>query len=504
MLSPDFLTTHPSAFILTRWLFLRLLAAVYFCAFTSLMVQITGLIGENGILPARNLLTSARETFGSKAYVLYPTLFWLNQSDLFLKALCLAGSLLSLLLLFGIQTTLLLLLLWLLYLSLVTVGQNFLSFQWDILLLEAGFLAIFLIPLSFFPPSANQSSSIIIIWLFRWLVFRVMFYSGFVKLASGDPTWRNLTAMKYHYETQPLPNPLAWYIHKQPLFMAKMSTFFALFIELIVPFTIFAPPVFRYSGAALLILLQVLIALTGNYTFFNFLTIFLCLFLLDDRLLYTFFPHQLSKGFIPSGFVIVSPVNRYVDWIIASAIIFISLVQFFSLVTGTQQFSKIISPLLAAVQPIHSVNIYGLFAVMTTSRPEIIVEGSIDGRSWLAYEFKYKPGDVRRRLPVVAPHQPRLDWQMWFAALGWPNIPYWFLSFILRLLDGQPEVLKLLAKNPFPSCPPRYIRALLYDYHFSDMKTHARTGVWWRRELIGIYLPPIAVHPQTEIEEEEL
>ena len=341
-----------------------------------------------------------------------------------------------------------------LWLSLCSVGQDFFSFQWDILLSEAGFLAIF----------ANAAR--VRIWLFRWLLFRLMFFSGAVKLLSGDATWRGFTALTYHYYTQPLPTPLAWYMQQLPVWFHKTSVGFVLAVELAVPFLFFAPRRVRHVAGWITIALQVLILLTGNYTFFNFLTIALCMWL----------------------FVEPEPDCR------TSREVTVGLGALVGALSGLlclQLFSVPLPPggetALRVADPLRIVNSYGLFAMMTTTRPEIIVEGSDDGVTWLAYEFPYKPGNVDRPPPIVAPYQPRLDWQMWFAALGGYRNNRWFENFVLRLLQGEPSVLRLLSYNPFPKAPPRYIRARTYLYAFTRFGDRA----WWAREESGMYLPAV-------------
>ena len=288
---------EPSSYVLSRWVFLRLLGLVYVIAFLSLRVQVVGLIGAHGILPAGNFLQAVQRDFGSEGYRLFPTLAWISSSDAALKLLCSVGALFGLLVMLGVVTGPALALAWLCYLSLVTVGQDFLSFQWDILLLEAGFLAIFLAPWRPLEPpwrSGASSVSTTVVWLGRWLLFRLMFLSGAVKLLSGDPTWRNLTALEYHYWTQPLPTPVAWYAAQLPAWFQKMSVVGVFTLELGVPFLIFTPRRFRRLGAGLIVGFQLLIALTGNYCFFNLLTIILCVLLLDD----SFFSRWLPTGLV--------------------------------------------------------------------------------------------------------------------------------------------------------------------------------------------------------------
>jgi len=451
---------------------LQLVASVYLIAFVSWGVQAQGLIGSHGILPAADFLATVHRQLGSSAYWNCPTVFWLNSSDGALQAGWILGALCSMA---AILTPIFAptfapwkpvtraafagcLILWL---SLCVAGQDFLSFQWDVLLLEAGFLALF------------ADDSLVRIWLFRWLIFRLMFYSGAVKLLSHDPSWHNLTALYFHYETQPLPTPLAWYMEQLPMWFQQLSTAFTFFAELIVPFLFFAPKPIRHVAAWLVLVLQTLILLTGNYTFFNLLAIILTLFLFVEP---QPAPMPGARG----------RVHRAVS---------IALVAFIGVVSGCvtlQMFSVDLpgeSAVLRAVEPLRIVNSYGLFAVMTTERPEIVVEGSSDGATWLAYEFPYKPGDPRRAPPIVAPHQPRLDWQMWFAALGNYQSNRWFISFMFRLLQGEPSVVRLLKHNPFPNAPPKYIRARMYQYHFTKF---GQPG-WWKREERGLYFPTVSL-----------
>ncbi|HUD98551.1 MAG TPA: lipase maturation factor family protein [Bryobacteraceae bacterium] len=446
-------------------LFLRALGAIYLIAFVSFGVQAAGIIGSQGILPVANYLHGMREELGARAFWYAPTVFWLNASDLTLRIAWIAGAACAIILMLGFFRRACLIVLLILYVSISTAGQDFWSFQWDILLTEAGFLAIF----------ADDSRGRM--WLFRWLLFRLMFMSGVVKLMSGDPAWRNLTALSYHYETQPLPTPIAWYMYQLPMWFQKASTVFVFFVEVLVPFVIFAPFKLRRVAAVLLIGLQVLILLTGNYTFFNLLAIALCIFLFADP------PARLAR-----------PETR------GHRTVTLALMVFVVTTSGLQLLEMFHVPLpppaegyLVWISPLRLVNSYGLFAVMTTTRPEIVVEGSNDGASWTPYEFRYKPGDVNRAPAWVAPYQPRLDWQMWFAALGNADENRWFYNFVARLLQGSAPVLGLLKRNPFPNGPPRYIRAVVYDYQFTNFAERRQTGSWWRRTEKGNYLPAISL-----------
>jgi predicted DCC family thiol-disulfide oxidoreductase YuxK len=482
------------SFAFASWLFLRLLGVTYFFAFLSLAMQIIGLIGHNGILPAGEFLAIAASRVGADRYWYFPTLAWLNSSDAVLRAMTVGGTMGSLLLIFDLAPIPILSVLWALYLSLVTVGQDFLGFQWDALLLEAGFLAIFLAPAHLWPrPSPKPPTPRMPRLLLWFLLFRLMFSSGVVKLSSGDATWRNFTALDYHYFTQPLPTPLAWYAHIAPAWFSHDCVGFLFIVELAVPFLIFMPRLWRFAGAGFMIVLQLLIALTGNYAFFNLLTVALCLLLLDDAFLKRFFPRAPAELLRPSlTHARRFPLRRWVTLPVAVIIFAAGLLQLADLLT-VEWLPPAAFRLLVDLEPLRIVNSYGLFANMTTERPEIQIEGSNDGETWLAYEFKYKMGDPHRAPRWVAPFQPRLDWQMWFAALGDCRSSPWFSQLMLRLLQGSPPVLGLLKRNPFLLGPPRYIRAELYDYQFSTRLEHRETGAWWRRTLTGDYFPTVSL-----------
>jgi len=494
------------AYQVVRWVFLRLLAVIYLIAFLSLWTQVKGLIGEDGILPAKEYMQSLEHAvqerqIGLSRYLLVPTLCWGRADDAALQWQCGAGVVLSVFVLVGLAPAPSLFLLWLIYLSLTTIGRIFLGYQWDNLLLETGFLAIFFAPVRLWPKFAREMRpSAIVLWLLRWLLFRLMFSSGCVKLLSGDPTWHNLTALSYHYETQPLPTWIGWYVFQFPAWVHRASTFLMFAVELAVPFLIIFPRRLRLIAFWLFVALELLIALTGNYCFFNLLTIALCILLLDDRALLKWAPKRWRQQpertspenapGVQRGGSRLQLARRIVFSALAVVVLLLTLVPMFGL------FHFWPRPLLAVHQwaePFRSFNGYGLFAVMTTSRPEIVVEGSLDGNTWLPYEFKYKAGDVKRRPAFVAPHQPRLDWQMWFAALGDVRQNPWFIQFCHRLLTGAPEVLALLQSNPFPNAPPKYVRATLYDYHFTDFATRRATSAWWKRELKGQYCPPLSL-----------
>jgi lipase maturation factor 1 len=442
--------------IATVTMFLRVLGLIYVVAFVSFGVQARGLLGSRGILPYAEYLKAAKDALGAAAYWNVPTLLWLFPTDTAIQALWLIGCLAALIAVFGRWQRPALGVCLVLWLSLCSVGQDFYSFQWDILLSEAGFLAIF------------AAAAPVRIWLFRWLLFRLMFFSGAVKLLSRDAAWRDFTALSYDYFTQPLPTPLAWYMQQLPMWFQKASVGILFFVELLVPFLFFAPRRIRRAAACLTIALQLLILLTGNYTFFNYLTIALSMWLFIE-------PDAKSQ------------TSRWITYPLAALIGLLSGLLFLQLFSLPQPPGG--ETVLRLADPLRIVNSYGLFAIMTTTRPEIIVEGSNDGANWLAYEFPYKPGNLYRPPPIVAPYQPRLDWQMWFAALGTYRNNRWFVNLIFRLLQGEPDVLQLLSYNPFPKTPPKYVRAVTYLYTFTQWGNRA----WWAREENGLYLRAVSL-----------
>ncbi|MCI0401066.1 MAG: lipase maturation factor family protein [Gammaproteobacteria bacterium] len=471
---------EPARFAIISWVFLRYLGLIYFCAFVSLGTQILGLAGSNGIIPLHDYLVQLDSAYGLEKYWLVPTILWFNTNDFFLQSICILGALVSLFVVFNFLLQLSLIAVFVLYLSLFYAGHLFMAFQWDLLLLETGFLAIFLCP-----------ASHVVVWLYRWLLFRLMFLSGAVKLLSNDASWANLSALSYHYETQPLPTPIAWYIHHWPAWFHTFSVACTFVIELVIPFLIFAPRRVRFIAGYTFVFFQITILVTGNYNFFNLLVIGLCIFLFDDAHVRKIIPHGLDKKLALSvNLKGVTQLRSVIVGTVAGVVIFISSFQLLSVLTRTPppRFAAVVTELFA---PFRIVNPYGLFAVMTTMRPEIIVEGSYDRTNWIEYEFEYKPGNVKRRPRWNIPHQPRLDWQMWFAALGDESQNPWFGNFLFRLLQNSPDVLNLLHANPFPEKPPTYIRALLYDYKFTDPATKRQNGQSWVRELEGMYFPTI-------------
>lgn len=467
---------EPATHDLVAWLFLRGLGLVYLAAFASFSVQAPGLIGADGVLPLAGFFDAVHAQLGRAGWWPLPSLFWFTQADWAISASGPLGVLLALCLVLRIAERAVLVLLYALYLSVVHAGQDFFMFQWDLLLLETGFLAIFL-------PGAPT----VVIWLFRWLCFRYLFLAGITKLLSGDASWWALTALQYHFETQPLPSPLAWHAARLPEVLLAAGTAATLVIELVLPFLIFLPRRPRFFAAASVLLFQLLIVLTGSFNFFNLLTMLLCLFLFDDAALRRILPRRLSAAAPP-------PARARSLGLSLLALVLVTA----SLAQGYEQMRREpawrpLSLLRQALSPLCIVNGYGLFAQMTKSRPEIVIEGSADGRTWRAYEFRYKPGDPARMPGWNVPHQPRLDWQMWFAALGSAPEHPWFANLLVRLLQGSPTVLALLASNPFPDHPPARVRAVLHAYRYTTPEERAATGDWWVRRELGLYFPPLGL-----------
>jgi hypothetical protein len=448
-------------------LVLRGLGLVYLIAFTSLRSQLRGLYGRRGIVPIRGYLDAVGRALDEDAQVrgarrarfrTLPTLLWLDPSDAGLFRLCTAGQAAGLALTLGLLPRLAAGVCWAAYLSFVSAGRVFLRFQWDILLLEAGLHAMFGRPRR---------------WLMRALAVRLQLESGVAKWASHDPSWRDLSACCHHHETQPLPTPLGWYAHHLPRRVLRLGTALTLAVEHGVPLLLFGPRKLRVAAVAVLNGFQGLIAATGNFAFFNALTAVLNLSALEPAP-----PRPRGRA---------RWIAATTEGALAGGLLLLDLADLAARLRPTLRRSAALERAAEALAPLHAVGSYGLFSVMTTARPEIVVEGSDDGAHWSAYGFRYKPGDLKRRPPWVAPHQPRLDWQMWFAALGPP--PAWFGAFLARLLDGSPDVRALLADDPFPGDPPRFVRARLYDYEMTDLESRRRTGAWWTRRELGTYFP---------------
>lgn len=492
---------------------------IYLVAIASWWSQIALLVGENGLAPASRLVewvAQQADGAGRSPFCSLPGIFWLTgTSDFALHLLAFAGCLLSLLVIFGRLVGPALAGLWLIYLSFVNSGGIFMSFQWDILLLEAGFLSLFLCRWEWKtawldPPPLTVVNRVALVW--SWLLIaKLMFFSGWVKLAWDSEThpewWTEGTAMTFHYMTQPLPTWTAWWAHHFPVWFHKASLVPMYIVEIVLPFAVIFGRWGRLAAFWGFTGLMILILLTGNYTYFNWLTIVLCLPLLHDRL----WPEWLRRrlNFEPLG---LTPRPELRPLMIrlglaAPAILVLALLNLQIILRDFHRapgpvFSSNLVPgwldsLSGKLSPFHLASGYGLFRTMTTERPEIIIEGSSDGLQWFAYDFAWKVDGIADRPRFVAPHQPRVAWQFWFAALE-GRFDYrsanavWIESLVLKLLEGDRSVNVLLKDNPFPDTPPRLIRARLMRYEFTTREEKRETGDWWKRVVIGEYLPAVS------------
>lgn len=491
---PDALPERPRpTYWLTRLLFLRALGVIYAVAFLALARQLRALIGEQGLLPAGAYLSRVEEALGpgwaSRAGM--PTLFWAGTSDTFMQTMSWIGLGVALTVAFGCANAVLLAALWALYLSFVHIGQIFYGYGWEILLLETGFLAIFLCPpLRPGALAARSPPPAPVIWLVRWLLFRVMFGAGLIKLR-GDPCWRDLTCLLFHYETQPLPNPLSWWLQQMPGWFHQLGALWNHFIELIVPFGLFGPRRVRTVAGLLQAAFQVTLILSGNLSWLNWLTLVLCIACLDDRTLGRLFPAGMRARVEELRALRPGRSRRVVTWVLVSCIALLSVNPVANLLSGDQIMNT-------SFDPLELVNTYGAFGSVGRERDEIVLQGTDDeevkeGSRWLDYEFPCKPGDVSRRPCVIAPYQYRLDWQIWFAAMSDYRQHPWLVNLVFKLLQDDPLALGLLANNPFGKRPPHAIRAELYRYEF----TRRGEKGWWKRRRIGTWLPPLTLEDPT-------
>lgn len=460
---------------LANAVFLRVLALIYLAAFVSTALEIQGLVGEQGILPAGEYLDRLFGDIGPLAWIRFPTLFWIEHGDTTLLWTCYVGCGFALTLLIGWRPRLSLVVLFLLYLSLYRVGQIFFNFQWEFLLLEAGFIAIFTV----------SGPTRLTVLLFHWLLFRLRFLSGLSKLLSGDPSWAGLTTLNHYFETQPLPHVGSWYAHLLPDWLLVTGTGATLLVELVVPFFIFLPRPFRILAAVLTIGFQLLIIATSNHNFINLLTIALCLYLLDDQALQRILPWRPSIGgsrqplatliALPLAAALIVPTSLYTAWEFVAD-----------------------RPPATWRHPANWVrawglgNVFHIFPTMQTERQELTIQGSSDGVEWKSYRFRYKPnspGDVPR---FIVPLHPRLDWMIWFVPSQNPAMRPWFERFLWRLSQNSPTVTSLLAENPFADKAPRYLRVLVHRYRFTGAVERRQTGDVWRAEYLGEFprVPP--------------
>ncbi len=477
-----------NSYWLTRFLILRLLGLVYAVAFLVAANQLVPLIGAHGLTSAHDFLSHVHSQLGSRTEGMLhlPTLFWFGITDQVMTIFAWFGFVLSLIVVAGYANAILLVVLWVMYMSIVHVGQIWYGYGWEIQLLETGFLSIFLCPLIDGRPFPNSRPPILVFWLFRWLGFRIMVGAGLIKLR-GDPCWRDLTCLYYHYETQPIPSPISRYLHFAPRWFHQIEALWNHFVELIVPWFSFGPRTARHIAGVLLVIFQVILIISGNLSFLNYLTIIPFLACFDDAFLCRFLPKSLVRRAEEAA--AKSPPSRINDGIavaLSILVAYLSVAPVLNLVGGRQLMNY-------SFDPLDLVNTYGAFGTVGRERDEIIFEGTSDAfitgeTKWMEYEFKAKPGDPNRRPAFIAPYQPRLDWQIWFAAMASPADYPWTFHFVWKLLHNDPGALSLIANNPFPNAPPHYIRARLYHYQFAPLGEKA----WWNREPIGEWLPALS------------
>ena len=496
--------------LLPRWLFLRALGLIYFSAFYSLLFQIRGLIGQNGILPASEYLRAVNNSFGFARFWYAPTLLWFSAANHMSMVIVWAGLLASVLLTINIFPRGMLLICFICFLSFVSAASDFSGYQSDSMLLEAGFISLFLAPPGFRPGLAPNSPPIRAgIFLLLWEWFRIYFESGIAKLASGDPEWRHFTAMDEYYQNGPLPTWIGWYVQHLPHWFHAATAFGTLALELALVWMLFLPRRFRIICFLIVTPWQIGVILTANYTFLNYLVLALGIFLLDDRSLTRFVSQswraELSQptqtvANAPSALETSTPrwQQTWAHHLAAVKLALTAVMLLWLFYSSTVLLLLMIwrdAPLpyapVAALQPFRVADRYGLFAVMTRGRYEIEFQGSNDGENWTAYPFRHKPQNLNEAPRVYAPYQPRFDWNLWFASLG-----HWRSNPIVprteeRLLEGSQDVLALFAGNPFPQ-PPRQIRVLLWQYWFTPKQEKREHGLWWRRQSLGNYAPTLA------------
>lgn len=496
---------------IARWLFLRAIGLIYFSAFFALLFQIRGLIGPQGILPSADYLRVAH-SLGALRFWYVPSLLWLSSGDGMLMALCWIGLIASVVLVANLWPRVMLLVCFLCFLSFVSAAQDFSGYQSDGMLLEAGFLSLFLAPSGISPGLGRKHPPPrAAIFLLLWEWFRIYFQSGTVKLKSGDPTWRNLTAMYEYYQNGPLPTWIGWYLQHLPHWFHIATAAATLIMELVLVWMAFLPRRWKIACFLLVTAWQVVVIATANYAFLNYLVLALAVLLLDDAFLQRFIPSRwrsdpgqesLRPGVSESGEAdgssgsVKTPTETKPLAALRTALLAVAFTWVFYATTVPliQMFWRD-APLpdkpIVILEPFRIANAYGLFAVMTPHRYEIEFQGSNDGEHWIAYPFRYKPQALNERPRIYAPYQPRFDWNLWFASLE-----SWQQNLMVPrteelLLENDRAVLGLFAGNPFPNEPPRFVRAVLWQYWFSTMEEKRSEGVWWRRQFLGTYAPTL-------------
>jgi hypothetical protein len=545
----------PPGRLLPRWLFLRAMGIIYFSAFFSLVAQIRGLLGPDGLLPVGQYLTEVAKVFGPQRLWYAPTLLWFNSSDRALMALCWIGMIASLLLILNIWPRGMLVICFVLFLSFVTAAQDFSSYQSDGMLLSSGIVSIFFAPPGFRPKlGASQPPSRVTVFLLQLIWFSIYFDSGVAKYFGGDQSWRNFTAMDEYYQNGPLPTWIGWYVGQMPHWFHASAAVFTVFVELVMVWLLFLPRPFRIFCFCVVTFLQINIILTANYAFLNYLVLVLGFLLIDDRFLIQFFPKSWMSAVRqnlaplpeeesvvdlnlnseaalsaeakasnpetsaePKLEVVEAPLEPQAKaqsfaslkftaqlrqiasaaslWIAGLVLAWLVYANVFLLAIQVFGSLPLPSKPIAILQPFRVANQYGLFGRMTWRRYEIEFQGSDDGKNWLPYRYRFKPQDPAEAPGIYAPYQPRFDWNLWFASLGeWRNDP-WVLRAEELMLTNDRDVLSLFASNPFPNKAPKQIRTVLWQYWFTNLATKRTTGMWWRRQYLGLYAPALEAEP---------
>ncbi len=505
-----------------RWIFLRALGCIYFSAFFSLVFQIRGLIGPDGILPAAEYLKAVAQSLGHVEGLWFaPTLLWLSSGPHMLIALCWIGMIASVMLILNLWPRGMLLICFVCFISFVSAAQDFSGYQSDGMLLEAGFISLFFAPRGFLPGLGVASPpSRASLFLLQWEWFRIYFESGLAKMLGGDPQWRHLTAMDEYYQNGPLPTWIGWYVQHLPHWFHVGTAFATIVLELGLVWMLFLPRRWRVVCFFIVTPWEIGVILTANYTFLNYLVLALGFLLLDDRLLWRFLPPRWKKspaaskstapdygvfpdtgapsdsmqpGNRPHQAVQLESAFRWRLRIVKLSLASVFLIWIFYATTAEMIWMFSAFPLpttpVALLEPFRVANRYGLFGIMTRGRYEIEFQGSNDGANWVAYPFRFKPQDLKKAPGIYAPYQPRFDWNLWFASLGsWQDYPIVPRTEV-KLLENDSEVLGLFKSSPFPNRPPREIRAVLWQYWFTSVAEKRATGLWWRREFVGLYAP---------------
>ncbi|HEY6905153.1 MAG TPA: lipase maturation factor family protein [Candidatus Acidoferrales bacterium] len=514
LLGPEISDENHPGHLWPRWIFLRALGLIYLSAFYSLIFQIRGLLGPSGILPAGDYLQAVSSALHSARFWFAPTLFWLSSSDRALTTVCWVGLAASILLTLNIWPRATLAVCFVCFLSFIGAAQDFASYQSDGMLLGAGFISLFFAPPGFLPGlgRANPPSRASL-FLLRWEWFRIYFESGFAKMASGDTSWRNFTAMDDYYQNGPLPTWIGWHVGHLPHWFHASAVFYTLAIELVLVWMVFLPRRFRIACFWIVAPFEISIILTGNYAFLNYLVFSLGFLLLDDRFVEWIVPQRIRSVLERRRDAVLAaeipldnwrrvwrrrlkPLRMAVQGICLGLVFYATTAIFiWTLAPSVPLPQKPVTML----EPFRIANRYALFANMTHERYEIEFQGSLDGKTWLAYPFRYKPQDPSKPPGIYAPYQPRFEWNLWFASLGnWRE--YRFVLWTEeRLLANDKDVLELFVSNPFPGTPPKEVRSVLYQYWFTSEQARREWGVWWRREMLGEYAPTLEREPDGKI-----